>query len=69
MAENHEIHIPLEQWAKNLVDHALTEHTARCPLVDRVQKLEVRMVTAIAFMVGSGLLGGVSGYLASLATG
>ena len=67
--DDHGIHVPLEQWAKDLVEHALDRHAAKCPLAKRVATLEVRFSSAVAFMVGSGLLGGLAGALVSLLGG
>ncbi len=59
------INLPLETWAENLIDRALEKHSNRCPLRKRVERLEVRLSSLIAFMVGSGLLGGAAGAVLS----
>ncbi len=59
------ITVPLETWAEDLIDRALEKHSNRCPLRKRVGKLEVRLASLIAFMVGSGLLGGAAGAVLS----
>ena len=41
----------------------LAEHEARCPAHDRIQRLEVRLSSLVAFMCGSGTLGGLAGGL------
>ena len=52
---------PLEPWLERIIDRALLKHAAQCPVRDRVTKLEIRVASFIAFMAGSGLLGGVTG--------
>ena len=59
--ENPTITEPLEEWAEKLIDRALLKHEARCPVVGRVQRLEVRFAALLGYMVGSGLVGGVLG--------
>ena len=62
------IQVPITDFVREVAREAahavITEHLATCPIVktvERVQKLEVRVGTMIGFMVGSGLLGGISG--------
>ena len=56
---------PLEPWVERVIDRALLRHAQSCPLAPRVTRLEIRISALIGFMVGSGLLGGVTGaYLA-----
>jgi len=55
--------VPLPEWAEGLIDLALERHMNQCPVKDRVEKLEIRLASLIAFMVGSGLLGGGVGAL------
>ena len=46
---------------QGLIDRALARHRAECPLWGRVEKLEIRLASLIAFMLGAGLLGGGAG--------
>jgi len=55
------VKVPLPEWAEGLIDLALERHLNACPLRPRVEKLEIRLSSLIAFMVGSGLLGGSVG--------
>jgi|6_EtaG_2_1085325.scaffolds.fasta_scaffold102114_2 hypothetical protein len=54
---------PLPDWVERIVDHAFQRHLAECPLTDRVQKIEIRFAALVGYMVGSGLLGGLTGAL------
>jgi len=55
------IAVPLDEWAEALIDRTLERHLNTCPVRERVEKLEVRLASLIAFMAGSGLLGGTVG--------
>ena len=41
----------------------IAEHEARCSAHGRIQRLEVRLSSLVAFMCGSGTLGGLAGGL------
>ena len=53
--------VPLERWVEEIVKRTVAEHVASCPMSPRVQRLEVRLSSLMAFMVGSGGLGGAAG--------
>jgi len=59
------INVPLPDWADGLIDAALQRHAINCPLWDRVRKLEIRFAVLVAFMLGSGFVGGAIGSLLS----
>lgn len=70
--DNPTIEIPLPQWAEMLIDRTISKHAERCNirqqvarLDERVGKLELRFGMLVAFMVGSGALGGVTGVVVS----
>ena len=56
---------PLDEWVERVIDRALLKHAASCPVSHRVTKLELRFAAFIAFMLGSGLVGGAIGSLLS----
>jgi len=68
MTDTDKITIPLkwlettiEAAAQAAADLAIEKHTLACPIVavtDRVRKLEIRSAAMLAFMLGSGVLGG-----------
>lgn len=43
----------LEPWVERVIDRALLKHAQRCTLRPRVRRLEI----ALAFLVGTGLIG------------
>ena len=51
----------LEPWVKRIIRETVLEHQQSCPLAGRVARLEVRLAVFVAFMAGSGLLGGATG--------
>ena len=57
------VKVPLPEWAEGLIDLALARHMANCPMRKRVETLEIRLASLVAFMVGAGLLGGGAGAL------
>ncbi|HUU36145.1 MAG TPA: hypothetical protein VMW48_18905 [Vicinamibacterales bacterium] len=57
--------VPLDEWAKELVSHALAEHLENCPVRERVRRLELRFIALVGLMLGSGALGGLVGGLFS----
>lgn len=61
MSVDQKIEMPLEAWAEQLVDRCLSKHQNNCPVRSRVEKLELRFSSLIAFMAGSGLFGGAIG--------
>lgn len=67
MSDNGRPHanVPLEAWVEAIIDRALAKHQDGCPVRARVEKLEIRLASLVAFMAGSGLLGGVAGALVS----
>lgn len=65
MSEQPKMEVPLDEWSNALIDAALLRHAAKCPLADRVSKIETRMASLIGFMIGSGLLGGAVGSIIS----
>ena len=62
---------PLDDWAAKLLDAALQRHTLWClrhgmgPQIAEVRadvaRMKLRLVALLAFMAGSGLLGGAAG--------
>lgn len=67
--ENQKIEVPIGTWVEDVIDRALQKHENRCPLRQRVEKLELKLGTLLGFMAGSGLLGGVVGGLITRAIG
>ena len=63
MSEGPQIKVPLEEWTEDVIDRALAKHAASCPLRPRVERLELKLASLIAFMVGSGMFGGAFGAL------
>jgi hypothetical protein len=71
MADGPEITEPLDKWAGKLLDAALQRHTLWCmqhgmgPQIAEVRadlsRMKLRLVALLAFMAGSGLLGGAAG--------
>lgn len=62
--------ITLQQYVDEIVRRVeetnrrlIAEHESRCPAHPRIQRLEVRLSSLVAFMCGSGTLGGVAGGL------
>ena len=56
----------LPVWTKRIIEATVNKHIATCPLGPRVGRLEIRQATLIAFMVGSGICGGMAGALVNL---
>lgn len=48
-----------EPWVSRVIDVALLKHMAQCPVAGRVRNLEIRFVTLVACLVGSGIIGGL----------
>jgi hypothetical protein len=42
----------------------IAEHESHCPAHSRIQRMEVRFVALLAYMAGSGTLGGLAGGIA-----
>ncbi|HUX01406.1 MAG TPA: hypothetical protein VMY35_10555 [Phycisphaerae bacterium] len=59
---------PLDEWVERVIDRALLKHAASCPVSHRVTKLELRFAVLVAFMLGSGVVGGAIGSLLSKVT-
>ncbi len=59
-AKTPEIQVPLDEWAENLLDRALSKHMENCPLAGRVRILEIRFAALVGYMVGSGVVGGLA---------
>lgn len=57
--------VPIEKWVEEIIKRTVAEHIASCPLRGRVEKVELRFASLLAFMTGSGMLGGVGGALIS----
>jgi len=55
--------IPIETWVEAIIRRTVAEHVASCPVNARVSKLEIRLSSLMAFMAGSGILGGGAGAL------
>lgn len=55
----------LEPWVRRIIRETVQEHQIECKLQDRVAQLELRFSALLAFMAGSGLLGGAAGVLLS----
>ena len=55
--------VPVEKWVEEIIRRTVAEHIASCPNIDRIQRLEVRLSSLVAFMAGSGTLGGIAGGL------
>ena len=49
----------LEPWVARVIDTALLKHMTQCPVAERVRRLELRFVTLVALLVGSGIVGGI----------
>ncbi len=71
-AEVEEVRVPLDKFVRGIAREAawtvIKEHQKSCaaflglpPVIERVAKLEIRLSSLIAFMAGSGLLGGAAG--------
>lgn len=54
---------PLADWVERVIDRALEKHINTCPLHARVHRLEIRFSSFVAFMIGTGVVGGVAGSL------
>lgn len=52
---------PLADWVERVIDRALEKHINTCPLHARVHRLELRFASFIAFMIGTGVVGGLAG--------
>jgi len=63
-----EISEPLDEWVVRVIDLCLLKHAENCPLKARVSKLELRFAVLVAFMLGSGVVGGAIGSLLSKVT-
>ena len=63
MSDRPSVTVPLDQWTEELIKRTIQEHANLCPVRDRVEKLELRVASLIAFMIGSGTLGGLAGAL------
>ncbi|MFH1498199.1 MAG: hypothetical protein ABII82_10280 [Verrucomicrobiota bacterium] len=46
-----------------IIRRTVAEHVASCPVAERVQRLEIKLSSLVAFMAGAGLLGGGTGAL------
>lgn len=62
--------ITLRTIVRDECGHALKDHIAACPLMvtqvePRVRSLESRLATLVGLAVGSGMLGGAGGALAT----
>jgi hypothetical protein len=53
--------IGLKEWTRQCIEQALSEHSRKCPIAERVQKIEMSRAVLIGFMIGSGLFGGTAG--------
>lgn len=53
--------VPLEKWIEEIIKRTVAEHVNSCPVAPRVSRLEIRLSSLVAFMAGSGLLGGTAG--------
>lgn len=78
--DEQEVRVPLKAWVVEIARESarvvIAEHRQDCPairglppVVERVQRLEIRLSSLIAFMAGSGLLGGVAGAVVAKAFG
>ena len=72
MPDKPEIKVPLEDWVVQIAEktaHCVFEqYRSQCPCDDhtrRLNKLEIRFTALVAFMAGSGVLGGLTGALFS----
>ena len=63
--EHAHITVPLDNWVVEIVDLAVEKHLNRCPVRERVARLELKFATLVGCMIGSGLLGGVAGSVLS----
>ena len=54
---------PLEPWVERIITVTVLRHQEKCPVKDRVAKIELKLATLLGFMAGSGLLGGATGAL------
>jgi len=61
MGGNDKPTVELQEWVKAIIHATVAEHQASCPTGIKVQALEVRLSSLVAFMAGSGTLGGVAG--------
>ena len=59
----------LEPWVRRIIHETVLEHQQTCSLASRVRRLELRLAIFVAFMAGSGLLGGATGALLARAFG
>jgi len=57
--------VPIEAWIEEIIKRTVAEHVSTCPVAERVVKLEIRLSSLVAFMAGSGLLGGGAGAVVS----
>jgi hypothetical protein len=46
---------------ERIIAVTVLRHQEKCPVKDRVAKIELRLATLLGFMAGSGLLGGATG--------
>ena len=52
---------PLPDWVERVIDRALYKHQSLCPVVVKVNRLELRFAALVGYMVGSGVIGGAAG--------
>jgi len=57
--------VPIERWVEEIIKRTVAEHIATCPTASALQKLQVRFSSLLAFMLGSGLVGGLGGGILS----
>jgi len=67
--ENGRVREDLEPWVRRIIHETVLEHQQTCPLLPRVRRIELRLAIFIAFMAGSGLLGGTIGAALTRALG
>jgi len=46
---------------EEVVRRTMAEHVATCPVAPEVNKIKIRFASLLAFMAGSGTLGGLAG--------
>ncbi|MBN2559911.1 MAG: hypothetical protein JXQ75_03150 [Phycisphaerae bacterium] len=59
--ENIQVTEPLPEWVERVIDRALYKHQSLCPVIVKVNKLELRFAALVGYMLGSGLVGGAAG--------
>jgi hypothetical protein len=57
----------LEPWVVRIIETTVLKHQLKCPLVDRVRIIELKLSYLLGYLLGAGVIGGTAGaYLAKI---